>query len=97
MVKDGVGDGLQASKAWRCRAAHPTLNCLPMGMVIRPLLQGPSKPHLQPVQERALMAQMLQNLPAPQEIQVPSLSEEDPHGKGSGYPLQHICLGESHG
>ena len=43
------------------------------------------------------MAQMVKNPPAPQEIQVQSLRQEDPHGKGSGYPLQYTCPGESHG
>ena len=43
------------------------------------------------------MAQMVKNPPAPQEIQVQSLRQEDPHGEGSGYPLQYICPGESHG
>ena len=86
MVKDGVGGGLQARsvlrKAWSCGAALPTLNCPPVGTVIKPLLWGPSKPHLQSAQERVLVAQRVKTPPAPQETQVQSLGQEDAMEKG---------------
>jgi len=43
------------------------------------------------------VAQMVKNLPAMQETQVPSLGQEDPWsgrcpGEGNGNPLQYSCL-----
>ena len=35
---------------------------------------------------------MLKNLPAVQEMQVPSLDWEDSPGEGHGNPLQYSCL-----
>ena len=39
-----------------------------------------------------LVAQMVKNLPAMQQIQVQSLGWEDPLEKGNGYPLHYSCL-----
>ena len=38
------------------------------------------------------MAQMVKNLPAIEETQVPSLGQEDPLEEGTGTPLQYSCL-----
>ena len=38
------------------------------------------------------MAQMVKNLPAAEETQVPSLGQEDLLEKGTGNPLQCSCL-----
>ena len=38
------------------------------------------------------MAQMVKNLPAMQETQVPSLGWEDPLEIGNGIPLRYSCL-----
>ena len=40
----------------------------------------------------SLVAQMVKNLTAMQETQVPSLGWEDPLEKGNGNPLQYPCL-----
>ena len=39
------------------------------------------------------VALWVKNLPAMQEMQVPSLGQEDPLEEGNGYPLQYCCLG----
>ena len=41
------------------------------------------------------MAQMVENLPAMQEILVQSLGQEDSLGEGNGNPLQYSCLENS--
>ena len=41
------------------------------------------------------MAQMVESLPAMQEIQVQSLGQEDSLGEGNGNPLQYSCLENS--
>ena len=41
-----------------------------------------------------LVAQMIKNLPAIQEIRVRSLGQKSP-GEGNGNPLQHSCLENS--
>ena len=41
----------------------------------------------------SLVAQMVKNLPAKQEVWVQSLSQEDSPGEGNGNPLQYSCLG----
>ena len=43
----------------------------------------------------SLVAQMVKNLPAMQEIQVQSLSQEDNPGEENGSPLQYSCLENS--
>ena len=43
----------------------------------------------------SLGAQMVKNPPAMQETWIPG-SGRSP-GEGNGYPLQHFCLGKSHG
>ena len=40
-----------------------------------------------------LMAQLVKNLPAKQQMQVQSVNREDSPGEGNGYPLQYSCLG----
>ena len=40
----------------------------------------------------SLVAQMLKNLPAMQEILVRSLVREDSPREGNGYPFQYSCL-----
>ena len=45
----------------------------------------------------SLLAQMVKNLPAMQEIWVRSLDWEDSPGEGNTNPLQYACPGESHG
>ena len=40
----------------------------------------------------SLVAQMVKNLPAMQEMWVQSLGQEDPLEKGIGTPLQYSCL-----
>ena len=42
-----------------------------------------------PVHGASLVAQMVKNLPAIQEIQFPSLGREDPPGEGNGNSLQY--------
>ena len=41
----------------------------------------------------SLVAQMVKNLPAKQEVWVQSLSQEDSLGEGNGNPHQYSCLG----
>ena len=41
----------------------------------------------------SLVAQMVKNLPAMQEIWVRSLGHEESPGEGNGNPLQYSCLG----
>ena len=41
------------------------------------------------------VAQMIKNLPAMQEIWVPSLGQEDSPGEGNGNSLQYSCLENS--
>ena len=43
----------------------------------------------------SLLAQMLKNLSALQETWVPSLSQEDSPGEGTGNPPQYCCLENS--
>ena len=45
----------------------------------------------------SLLAQMVKNLPAMQEIWVRSLDWEDSPGEGNTNPLQYACPGEFHG
>ena len=40
----------------------------------------------------SLVAQIVENLPAVQETQVQSLSQEDPLGEGNGDSFQYCCL-----
>ena len=43
----------------------------------------------------SLVAQLVKNLPAIQEVWVPFLGREDPPGEGKGYPLQYSGLENS--
>ena len=55
-----------------------------MGLIVNPI--GAS-----------LGTQMVKNLPAMWDTQVPSLGLENSPGEGNGYPLQYSCLQNSHG
>ena len=47
--------------------------------------------------EDSLVAHMVKNFLAVQEIPVQSLGQEDPPGEGNSNPLQYSCLESPHG
>ena len=44
-------------------------------------------------QQPSFGGSVVKNLPAKQEMPVPSLGKEEPPGEGNGYPLQYSYLG----